>query len=219
MSANILVSDFDGTMTRHDFYDLVRKQWPPAQGDDPWEEYVAGRLTHFEALAAIFGRIRTSEATLLGLVDGMELDPALPEAARRLGEQGWSIVVASAGCEWYLRRLLQQAGLALEVHANPGDFSPATGLQMRLPESSPFFSRSTGIDKVAIVNDALRKGGAVAFAGDGRPDFEAALLVPPERRFARGWLAGGLRELGQSFHPFTSWTEIADTLINPPSPC
>jgi 2-hydroxy-3-keto-5-methylthiopentenyl-1-phosphate phosphatase len=40
----ILVSDFDGTMTRWDFYALVRKQWPLPPNDDPWEQYVAGWL-------------------------------------------------------------------------------------------------------------------------------------------------------------------------------
>ena len=104
-------------------------------------------------------------------------------------------------------------GLVLEVHANPGEFSPATGLRMRLPEASRFFSRLTGIDKVAVVREALRRAAVVAFAGDGRPDMEPALLVPPEHRFARGWLADALREQGQSFHPFTSWTEIADSLL------
>ena len=213
MPANILVSDFDGTMTHHDFYDLVRKQWPPVAGDDPWEQYVAGRLTHFEALAEIFSRIRTDEATLLDLVDRMELDPSLPEAVRRLGDHGWRVVIASAGCDWYVRRLLNQAGLALETHANPGEFSPATGLRMSLPVTSRFVSRSTGIDKVAVVREALGKCAGVAFAGDGRPDMEAALLVPPERRFARGWLAGALRERQRVFHPFTCWTEIADSLL------
>ena len=84
---------------------------------------------------------------------------------------------------------------------------------MRLPDASRFLSRSTGIDKVAVVRDAMRRSPDVAFAGDGRPDLEPALLVPPERRFARGWLANALRQQGQSFHPFTSWAEIADTLL------
>jgi 2,3-diketo-5-methylthio-1-phosphopentane phosphatase len=216
---HILVSDFDGTMTRRDFYDLVRKQWPIPPDDDPWEQYVNGWLTHFEALAAIFARIRTDEATLLALVDRMELDPTLPEAARTLRENGWTITVASAGCEWYLLRLLQRAGLTMEVHANPGEFSPATGLRMHLPVSSRFFSQSTGIDKVAVVKDALSRSRDVAFAGDGRPDLEPALLVPPERRFARGWLADALRFRGEAFHPFGDWSEIARTLLNPSSPC
>jgi len=214
-----LVSDFDGTMTRRDFYDLVRRQWPLPPGDDPWEHYVAGRCTHFEALAAIFARIRTDEATLLALVDRMELDPALPSAVRRLAEGGWQVIVASAGCEWYLLRLLRRAGLALEVHANPGEFSPGRGLQLRLPGHSSFFTRSTGIDKVAVVRDALGRAAEVAFAGDGRPDLAPALLVPGARRFARGWLAGELRARGETFRPFTDWTEIADTLLNPTQPC
>jgi 2-hydroxy-3-keto-5-methylthiopentenyl-1-phosphate phosphatase len=186
--------------------------------DDPWEQYVAGRLTHFEALAAIFARIRTDEATMLNLVDRMELDPALPAAARALREHGWTITVASAGCEWYLLRLLRQAGLALEVHANPGEFSPATGLRMKLPENSRFFSPSTGIDKVAVVKDALRRSTEVAFAGDGRPDLESCLLVPAKRRFARGWLADELRRRGERFNHFEDWAELARTLLNHPTP-
>jgi 2,3-diketo-5-methylthio-1-phosphopentane phosphatase len=215
----IIVSDFDGTMTRFDFYDLVRKQWPLPPSDDPWEQYVGGWLTHFEALAEIFSRIRTDEATLLALVDRMELDPALPEAARLLREHGWAITVASAGCEWYVLRLLQQAGLALEVHANPGEFSPAAGLRMHLPVSSRFFSQSTGIDKAAVIKDAQRRSAVVAFAGDGRPDMEPALLVPPEYRFARGWLANALRFRGEAFHQFEDWAELARTLLNAASPC
>jgi len=211
----ILVADFDGTMTRYDFYDLVRQQWPMPPDDDPWEQYVAGRCTHFEALATIFARIRTDEATLLKLVDRMELDPALPAAVRRLDNGGWRVVVASAGCEWYLQRLLHDAGLALEVHANPGVFSANHGLQLRLPEQSRYFTKTTGIDKIAIVRDALSHAPEVAFAGDGRPDLAPALLVPAERRFARGWLAGELRARGEMFHSFESWTEIADQLSTP----
>lgn len=215
----VLVSDFDGTMTTYDFYDLVRRQWPLPPNDDPWENYVAGRCTHFEALASIFGRIRCDEATLLALVDRMELDPALPESARRIGAAGWEIVVASAGCEWYLLRLLRGAALTFTVHANPGDFTPAGGLRLRLPEHSRFFTHTTGIDKVAIVRDALGRADQVAFAGDGRPDLAPALLVPAARRFARGWLAGELRARGEGFQPFENWTQLADQLLNTPSSC
>ncbi len=215
----VIVSDFDGTMTRWDFYDIVRRQWPLPPNDDPWEQYVDGRLTHFAALAAIFGRIRTDEAALLGLVDRMELDPSLPRAVRALHDHGWKLVVASAGCDWYLLHLLRKAGLALEVHANPGEFSAGAGLCMRLPEHSRFFSASTGIDKVAVVRDAWQRSSEVAFAGDGRPDLEPSLLVAPERRFARGWLADALRRRGEGFHQFEDWAEITRVLINPSSPC
>ena len=74
----ILVSDFDGTMTRRDFFKLAIAQLLPAGGPDFWSEYRAGRITHFEALRRYFAEIRASEAQVLAVVDQMELDPALP---------------------------------------------------------------------------------------------------------------------------------------------
>ena len=215
----ILVSDFDSTMTRYDFYDLVRQRWPVPPDDDPWQHYVAGRITHFEALAAIFARIRTDEPSLLELAQEMELDPLLPEAVRRLREGGWEIVVASAGCAWYIQHLLKQAGVSLELHANPGRFVPDQGLRMVLPEASRFFNRQTGIDKTGVMRDALRRGTSVAFAGDGRPDLEPALLAPSARRFARGWLADALRGQGQAFQAFETWSQIAHQLLTQDSTC
>jgi Iron-containing alcohol dehydrogenase len=48
---SILISDFDGTVTRYDFFERVRKRWPFSPQDDPWEKFVAGKITHFQALA------------------------------------------------------------------------------------------------------------------------------------------------------------------------
>jgi 2-hydroxy-3-keto-5-methylthiopentenyl-1-phosphate phosphatase len=59
---SILISDFDGTVTRYDFFDRVRQRWPFPPQDDPWEKFVTGEITHFQALAEIFASIRTTEA-------------------------------------------------------------------------------------------------------------------------------------------------------------
>jgi 2-hydroxy-3-keto-5-methylthiopentenyl-1-phosphate phosphatase len=209
---SILVSDFDGTVTRYDFFERVRKRWPFPPQDDPWEKFVAGEVTHFQALAEIFAGIRTTEADLLELADSTGIDPSFAESVQALQHRGWEIVIASAGCDWYIHFLLQKAGVSIPVHANPGIFDPKRGLQMSLPENSPFFSPTKGVSKVAIVRDALSRSDRVAFAGDGRPDLKPAMLVEPEWRFARGWLAEALNERGEKFHPFERWSEIADEL-------
>ena len=92
--------------------------------------------------------------------------------------------MTSAGCDWYIRRLLAQAGVELEVHANPGRFVPGLGLQMEMPVGSPFLSPTLGVDKARVVRHHLEQGRTVAFAGDGFPDEEAALFVPGSLRFA-----------------------------------
>ncbi|MBF0485283.1 MAG: HAD-IB family phosphatase [Candidatus Omnitrophica bacterium] len=210
--AGILVTDFDGTMTRFDFYDLVCQAFPQIAGDF-WPRYEQGELTHFEALRLIFGGIRASEHDILEIVNSMQIEPKLADAVKDLSAKGWSVVVASAGCDWYIRRLLKNSHVDITVHANPGEFSSQKGLVMRLPEASPFFSADLGVNKVFVVKDALQRSAKVAFAGDGRPDLAPALLVSPERRFAKSWLAKKLHEIGESFVPFDHWDEVARALL------
>ena len=205
----ILVTDFDGTLTRFDFYDLVCREFPEISVGKYWSQYEAGEITHFEALRCIFAALRCSEQALLAIVERMELDPQLPESVKSLQALGWEIVVASAGCRWYIDHHLQRVGLNLMVHANPGVFSPTEGLLMSLPQDKPFFSGELGVNKLAVVKAALQRAEQVAFAGDGRPDLAPALAVPGKWRFARGWLAKKLLELDEEFQPFERWSDIA----------
>jgi len=207
----ILVSDFDGTMTRRDFYQLVEERLSPQGASDWWSEYQAGRISHFEALRQIFGAFPAGEVELIRLAHAMDLDPDLAASVTALGVAGWEVVVASAGCEWYIRLLLNEAGVDLPVHANPGHVEGGR-LVMEWPSTSRFQSPRTGIDKVAVVRAAQQGGRTVAFAGDGPPDLEPALLVPAPLRFARGYLAEALRARGEKFHPFERWSDIARKL-------
>ena len=116
-SMGILITDFDGTVTRYDFFDRVRKRWPFPPQDDPWEKFVEGEITHFQALAEIFACIRTTEADLMELADSTELDASFAKSVRVLRDRGWEIVIASAGCDWYIKFLLKKAGVSVPVHA------------------------------------------------------------------------------------------------------
>lgn len=207
-----LVTDFDGTITRFDFYDLVCREFPEIAGDF-WHRYESGELTHFEALRQIFAGIRAPRERLLEILQEMQIDPQFEEAVTKLQQHGWEVTVASAGCLWYIELLLPHLKDRITIHANPGSYAPATGLSLQPPLSSPFFSPDLGINKVAVVRAALKENTLTAFAGDGRPDLASALLVPPSRRFARNWLAKKLHEIGEEYQPFERWSEIANFLV------
>jgi 2-hydroxy-3-keto-5-methylthiopentenyl-1-phosphate phosphatase len=209
----VLVSDFDGTMTRHDFYKLAIEHLLPPDIPDHWAEYRTGAITHFEALRRYFAAIRASEEEVLAVVDRMELAPELAAAVARLRGAGWEVVVTSAGCAWYIGRLLAAAGVDVAVLANPGRFEPGRGLLMEMPTDSPYLSRDLGIDKARVVRGHLDKGRPVAFAGDGFPDAEAARLVPADLRFARADLANLLEQQEQDHQPFDTWSDIARALL------
>ena len=214
MSSSILVSDFDGTVTRRDFYSCVVEELLEPADLQPWHDYVAGEISHFEALRRIFLRIPDGEEEVAEkILPRMEIDPDLGESVARLKDAGWEVIVVSNGCGWYIKRLLDERGIDLPVHTNPGHFEPGKGLVMELPRDSPFFELETGVSKLAVVEDALSRGARVAFAGDGRPDLEPALKVEPAFRFAREWLAEALEGKGESFHSIDRWSDIAEHLL------
>jgi 2-hydroxy-3-keto-5-methylthiopentenyl-1-phosphate phosphatase len=210
----IFVSDYDGTITNKDLYSLLLERHAPADTPDYFAQYVEGRITHFDAMAAYFAFMPTEEQQLEELLEATEMDPDVGASAALLQRAGWELLVVSAGSSWYVERVLRRAGVAATVYSNPGRLEKCGGLVLeKLDTSSPFYSASVGIDKAAVVRHALHEAETVAFAGDGLPDLQPALLVRPELRFARGVLADALRQRGEAFHPFSRWSEIVRTLM------
>ena len=209
----IFVSDYDGTITDKDFYTLLAERYIPADTPDYFAQYRGGRITHFEAMMAYFAFAPTEEQQLEELLAASQVDPDLGASAALLQRAGWELLIVSAGSSWYVERVLTRAGVAATVYSNPGRLENGRGLVLEKPDpSSPYHSASVGVDKSAVVRHALHVAETVAFAGDGPPDLQPALLVRPELRFARGFLADALRERGEAFRPFSRWSQIAREL-------
>lgn len=205
----LLITDFDGTMTARDFYSCAVELLLTPEDLKPWNAYTQHEITHFEALRRIFERIRATESEMGQVLQAMLFDPVAAAAVERMNDCGWEVIVVSNGCGWYIDQFFKRYNLDLQLHTNPGEYSPAHGLRMQLPRDSPFFSEQYGISKGAVVRDAITRHRQVAFAGDGRPDLEPALMVPSEFRFAKGWLAAALAERDEAFLEFEAWSEIA----------
>ena len=209
----IFISDYDGTISGKDFYSLLAEHYIPADTPDYFAQYREGRITHFEAMAAYFAFAPTEEHRLEELLAASQVDPDLTASAALLERAGWELWVVSAGSSWYVERVLRRAGVPAPVYSNPGRIESGRGLVLeKLDPSSPYHSPSVGVDKSAVVRHALDVAETVAFAGDGPPDLEPALLVQPNLRFAREFLAEALRERGEPFRPFSRWSEIAREL-------
>ena len=217
---NCLVSDFDGTFTRREFYDLAMQEGLAKGFPDYWTAYSAGRISHFDAIAGIFSHLRCSEARLRRLVARMEPDPKTPNALHALASAGWDAVIVSNGCQWYIDIVLEGLGLAAAgltppVYACPGRFVEGQGLLMEQPSDSAYFRAEFGVDKRLLIEDMQSRYERVAFAGNGSPDYQAALAVAPELRFARGWLARRLDEESVPYRSFDAWSEVTDALLAP----
>lgn len=213
MGKYAFVSDFDGTITEIDFYTLIAQRYMPPDAPDYFAMYRAGELRHWEAMQGFFQHAPSDEAALDELMRDTNPDPELAECVQALEKAGWDLIIVSAGSLWYIERILAVAGVRAKVHSIPGEIVPGRGLQLSLPEGSAFFSPEVGVDKPGVVRDALRRYERVAFAGDGPPDLAPALLVQPELRFARSFLAEELRRRGEGFTHYSRWREVANALL------
>ncbi|MDD4279362.1 MAG: hypothetical protein PHX74_06465 [Candidatus Sumerlaeales bacterium] len=222
-----LISDFDGTISAVDFYLTIQKLHMTAPDCMRfWDDYIAHKITHFEAMQGIMGTIDKTEDAMGPALDMMKLDPDFAESFEKISMAGWSLAIVSAGAEWYIRQHLNRAGIPMTttldemrpgvayVAANTGGFiSGKPGLHLTLPESSPFFCVETGINKKQATQYFIGVSDSSAFAGDGRPDLQSALLLPPTRRFATGWLADELTSRNEPFVKFTRWNQVASELL------
>ncbi len=209
----ILITDFDGTLASRDFFDLIIERHDPPGAREGWQGFLSGELTLSEGLGAVFSAWRTDEAGAEALVEALAPAPGTAEAVRRLQAAGWEIAIASAGCGWYIERLLAQLNLTLKVHASPGVFAPETGLLMSPDPTDPYFHPKSGIDKPVVVRDALQRDPIVAYAGDSTTDRAGAMMVAPERRFVTGWLQRQMATEGVPHVAFEAWPEIAEHLL------
>ena len=208
-----LVSDFDGTITNCDVYALIADRYMPKNHPDYFAQYRAGHITHFEAMQAFFHFAPSEPQALDRLLTDTEPDSQLADCVRRLEANGWDLIIVSAESSWYIEQILKTAGVSAAIHSNPGQIEEGRGLVLRLPKESPFFSRQLGIDKSAVVRSALQRYKKVAFAGDGPPDIEPALLVAPVLRFARRLLAQSVDDRGESYRPYQNWSEVVEALL------
>src|SRR5262245_18817302 len=87
----VLVSDFDGTMTRPELSQLAIESLLAPETPNYWARYRDGTITHFEALRRYLAAIRASENEVLGVARRMELDPGLPAAVKALAKAGWRV--------------------------------------------------------------------------------------------------------------------------------
>lgn len=166
-----------------------------------------GTMTLREVLAAQAHFVRGSIAEADRLLDqAAHLDSSFPHFVASCEEAGVPLTIVSSGIAPLIQRALQRHKLRVEVLANELDVT-AEGWVMRFRDNS-----DNGHDKAAAVLRAKRQG-AVAYAGDGYSDFEAALAA--DHRFAKRGrsLERYLMEKGVPFTPFSSFAEIEDALF------
>lgn len=180
MNKNIsLISDFDGTISKKDFFYMVIDSLLKENLNalNPWKDYLAGKITHIDALSGIFSQIHLSQRDLDKFIATIEIDNWFYDVAQFCKDKKIPFYICSAGTNYYIKKriydILDKYDIILI--SNDATYSQEEGMKLIAPKKDvPYYDFNTGISKQAIVNKLKEDGYLTIFAGDGIPDLKSA---------------------------------------------
>jgi 2,3-diketo-5-methylthio-1-phosphopentane phosphatase len=180
MNKNIsLISDFDGTISKKDFFymviDSLLKENLNALA--PWKDYLAGKITHIDALSGIFSQIHLSQRDLDKFIATIDIDNWFYDVAQFCKDKKIPFYICSAGTNYYIKKriydILEKYDIVLI--SNDATYSQQEGMKLIAPKKdTPYYDFNTGISKQAIVKQLKEDGYFTIYAGDGIPDLKSA---------------------------------------------
>ncbi len=210
LSVGALVVDFDGTVCAADISEALLE----AFGDPSWSAFDQaadrGELGLREAAHHQVAMLRATREELLAFaVATARVDPTFPPFVAWAGAQGLPLTVVSDGFGFYVRPVLEAAGLGhLSVLTNElvGDEPP---FSLRHPHGHPECA-GCGTCKMLAVCAARALHGPVAFVGEGQSDRYGALYA--DAVFAKDALAAICAADGVPALPWRSFDDVRAAL-------
>jgi len=143
----------------------------------PWKDYLAKKITHHEALAQIFSKIRLSQEELDSFIASIKVDSKFTDVLELCKSRNIPIYICSAGMDYYIYKRIGEEikKYNITVLANIGQYCPKTGFKLTTPSpEDKFYDYNAGISKANLVKELKNEGYFTVYAGDGIPDLAAA---------------------------------------------
>lgn len=206
----LFLSDFDGTLSDKDFFHVLIERHYADQQDQLYADWDRKVMTDLEYLSRLFGSLDRDERQIAEDIDAVPFDPDARRVIDWVKEHGGDFVVISAGTDYYIKRIFEKQGITdVKIYSNPGVYENR-GIQLKVDPDGPYFSEFYGIDKARLARELMKDYDTVLFAGDSRPDLEAAMLA--DTIFAKGKLQKLLDQENRRYVPINNFKEVADYL-------
>ncbi len=202
-----IICDFDGTITDDDVAVAMLTAYAVGDWQRSYHEYLDGKLPLEESLKRQFEAVRATKRQLLDYVHTeAKIRSGFPEFVEFCREKSIHLIIASVGLDFYIRAVLKEAGIKVpELVCGSARFARG-----RLRITYPDVNNNgvvSGLDLKEWTVERLRERvSAVAYIGDGFPDFPAARRS--DFIFARGNLANKCSENKVSYIPFEDFYDV-----------
>ena len=204
------VSDFDGTISKEDFYIVMMDKYFP-EGRELFKRWRAGELKDIDFLSSIFQSINQEEGTIIEDILNIPIDEYVPDFIKRVQNSGADFYILSAGTDYYIHHLLKEYGIEnVKVFSNRG-FYRDRNVYMDINPDEWHYSERYGIDKSKVIQKLKEQYEAVYFAGDSEPDSHPAVYA--DMTFAKSVLQDMLREKKVPFISVQDFKEVEAYLV------
>lgn len=211
----VLVSDFDGTISKKDFFRYAIENIISKENMKPWQDYKDGKITHVEALNRIFQSIKLPQEEFDAFIDTIEVEEYFIPTIELCKTNKIDVYVVSAGADYYISRILKNLNISDDVTliTNPSKYTQKFGLELfPVDKSSEFYDKNLGISKKYFVEKLQKQGYSVLFAGDGIPDIDAASVA--DIVFAKDCLIDLCDHSNIKYNKFDSYLDIYNFISN-----
>lgn len=183
----IVVSDFDGTISKRDISYELLERFTEGGWDDIDNEYIKGNIGSKEAFSRILEKIKATKSELLDFIEEISfIDPHFADFYDYLKGRGIELVIASDGFKLYIEKMMEGLGLSdIPIYANDIVEDSSGKLKAVFPYHNEECGRC-GTCKSKIVKELLEVHDHVVFIGDGYSDSCAS--IHPQTLFAKGFL-------------------------------
>ncbi|WP_273852661.1 MtnX-like HAD-IB family phosphatase [Guptibacillus spartinae] len=203
------VSDFDGTISKKDFYWLVIDTYYP-EGKELYKKWKAGEMQDIDFLSQVFQSIDQHEEQIIQDILTLPIDEHVPSFIQKVQESGGDFYILSAGTDYYIHHILEQYGIQdVPVFSNKGYYEDKN-VHLSIDENHKHYSRRYGIDKSKVIAELKETYDVVYFAGDSEPDSHPAKVA--DLTFAKDALQDLLKEKNVPYVAVDSFLQIEDFL-------
>ena len=140
----VLISDFDGTISKKDFFYMVTDTVLKNKKDAllPWQDYLNGKIKHIDAMTGIFSQIHLTQDELDKFISTIEIDPYFYDTAKYCVEKNIPFYICSAGTNYYIKKRISDtlSKYNIILVSNDATYSQQNGMKLIAPEeTSPDF--------------------------------------------------------------------------------
>ena len=201
----LIQCDFDGTITEEDIGFMLLDTF--AEGDwRKWlQQYMERKISVGYFNTKAFAMVKASREDLLEVArNKAKLRDGFHELISYCQSKGFRFVIVSNGLDFYIKSILEDAGLGdIEVYAAQTQFHP-DGLKVQY--IGPDGAQLDSDFKKAYIGAFQDQGYQVIYVGNGASDISPA--VHAHHIFARGELLNYCREMNLNCKPFDDLNDI-----------